>query len=576
MLNANVKSRWCRAALLTAIAAPCAAYAVPQFNVTFSNDVVGSAPNDAPANPGGVSTDPTTVVAQPGTSILVQNGYTDTLTSNTFGTGNVAVFTDTGGASTAMVLRGDIADEISSGVFTVSFDWLEDKGVTPSTSSFFLGLTNQNRGKNLSGIFLDLGEDSGNIRSANDVNYGATLGTAARGVPHHIDWVVDLDQADFSIATSLYLDGNFMHTQRRDPLVPNDGAPSFGALTFSSAGAATGVVALDNIKVQAGNALALGWKGTSGDWNDAGNWSGGIPNAVDAVANFEQTGSSNQTVYANSPVTIGKLRLNTSISYNVTGGVPLTIQSAGTGTIEVLQGSQKINLPLIFASNSAITVSPGATLTLANPTTINANKIVTKSGNVVISAPLILEAGASFVNAAGPLSVFGAPSLAAGANVDVATNSLTIDYRGAGDPVATVRQQLQDGYAAGAWNGDGISTSASIAGQTGLGYSDDPGTQSVLVKYTYYGDTNLDGAVSSIDFTNLVAGYGMTSGAAWAQGDFNYDNKVNTLDFNLLAGNFGATPLPSQGLGGVVPEPALAGLAMPLIGLAIRRRRRAI
>jgi hypothetical protein len=575
MLNANAKARLCRAVLICAIAAPCAAYAVPQFNVTFTNDVVGSAPNDAPANPGGVSVDPTTVVAQPGTSVLVQNGYTDTLTGNTFGTGKVAVVTDTGGASTATILQGAVEDEITSGLFTVSFDWMEDKGVSPSTSSFFFGLTNQNRGKNLAAIFLDLGEDAGNIRSANDVNWGATLGTAARGVPHHIDWVVDLDQSDFSIATSLYLDGNFMHTQRREPFGASDGAPSFGAMTISSAGAATCVVALDNIRIQPGNALAQGWKGTSGDWHDAANWSGAIPNAVDAVANFEQTGSSNQTVYANSPVTIGKLRLNSGISYNITGGVPMTIQSAGTGTIEVLQGNEKINLPLIFASSSAVTVSPGATLTLANPTTISAGKTVTKSGNVVISAPLILEAGASIVNAAGPLSVFGAPSLAAGANVDLANNSLTVDYRGAADPVATVRQQLKDGYAAGAWNGDGISTSSSIAGQTGLGYSDSPAAQSVLVKYTYYGDTNLDGTVTSIDFTNLVASYGMTAGAGWGQGDFNYDDKVNTLDFNLLAGNFGASPLPGPGLGGVVPEPALAGLMMPLIGLAIRRRRRA-
>jgi hypothetical protein len=236
--------------------APMATQAAPKFSVTFTNDVVGGAPNDAPANPGGASTDPTLVATNPGTSILVQNGYTDTLTGNTFGTGKVAVFTDSSSsANSAMILQGNIADEISTGLFTVSFDWMEDKGVSPSTSSFFFGLTNQSRGKNLAAIFLDLGEDAGNIRSGNDVNWGATLGTAARGVPHHIDWVVDLDQSDFSVATSLYLDGNFMHTQRREPFGASDGAPSFGAMTISSAGAATCVVAVDNIVIQAGNAV---------------------------------------------------------------------------------------------------------------------------------------------------------------------------------------------------------------------------------------------------------------------------------------------------------------------------------
>src|SRR5207237_2728443 len=128
-----------------------------------------------------------------------------------------------------------------------------------------------------------------------------------------------------------------------------------------------------------------------------------------------------------------------------------------------------------------------------------------------------------------------------------------------------------------AWTGKGItSTSAAAATATahktalGIAESSDLGTTSfsgqtvdstsVLVRYTYSGDANLDGVVTTTDFNLLAANFG-GSGKRWFNADFNYDGSVNTTDFNLLASNFGqpafadARSGASSTLGALVPEP---------------------
>jgi hypothetical protein len=100
----------------------------------------------------------------------------------------------------------------------------------------------------------------------------------------------------------------------------------------------------------------------------------------------------------------------------------------------------------------------------------------------------------------------------------------------------------------------------------------------VLVKFTRYGDANLDGQVNLADFNALAANFGQ-SNRFWRQGDFNYDGTVNLQDFNRLAANFGlsaagpqVTPHDWARLGAAVPEPAVACVALTL--LLPRRKRR--
>jgi hypothetical protein len=103
----------------------------------------------------------------------------------------------------------------------------------------------------------------------------------------------------------------------------------------------------------------------------------------------------------------------------------------------------------------------------------------------------------------------------------------------------------------------------------------------VLVRYTPYGDADLNGVVNLNDFNRLAANFG-ASGVGWADGDFDYSGSVNLSDFNRLAANFGLSAGPEgptvedwAALAAAVPEPAvLAPLACAAL-LARRRKRRA-
>ena len=381
-----------------------------------------------------------------------------------------------------------------------------------------------------------------------------------------------------------YLDGNLIGNV--DTLDGTVGQPTRIYTGDTNGGTQYQGFAVDYFKV--GNILSdqTGWLiDGSGDWNIATNWNfGTIPNGVGALAVFGSAITSAQTVYTNIPVTVGTLRFNNANRYNITGNGSLAIEtSSGSGLIDVQAGSQKINLPLFFNSDSNVTVAGGAELLISNPVTIRANKTVTKTGAVTIEAPLILESGAVLALASGPTTAFGAPSLASGAKIDVKTNSMTVDYRGQVSPAATIKAQLASGYASGAWNGEGINTSSAVAHQTALGWKDDAASSSILVKYTYYGDANLDGQVDISDLGALATAW--QTSAVWSQGDFDYSGFVDISDLGKLATNWQlgvGSPLgpsfdealASVGLAGVsVPEPA--GLSIiGLVALAFRRRRR--
>lgn len=173
----------------------------------------------------------------------------------------------------------------------------------------------------------------------------------------------------------------------------------------------------------------------------------------------------------------------------------------------------------------------------------------------------------------GALSIFagGTASIAAGGNrvltatsinlsgsgvLDMNDNDVIVDYTGA-SPLAAITARLASGYSAGTWNGPGINSSAAAAsGNTAIGvaeatdlFSTFPATFSgqqidntaVLLRYTPYGDADLNGAVNSDDFNRLAANFGQAA-KRWTHGNFNFDaaGAVNSDDFNLLAGNFGA------------------------------------
>jgi hypothetical protein len=131
----------------------------------------------------------------------------------------------------------------------------------------------------------------------------------------------------------------------------------------------------------------------------------------------------------------------------------------------------------------------------------------------------------------------------------------------------------------GLWNAQGITSSTAAANTqhlTALGIIlNDNGSgvpiyntfdgqavdvNSILVKYTYYGDANLDGVVNGADYALMNTGL-----SGWRNGDFNYDGAINATDFALIdnAFNFQGGPLAFGELGSLsslptVPEPSSA------------------
>jgi RHS repeat-associated protein len=171
----------------------------------------------------------------------------------------------------------------------------------------------------------------------------------------------------------------------------------------------------------------------------------------------------------------------------------------------------------------------------------------------------------------------------AGRTLEIGKSTVYISYSGpTNDPIFAIRPYLQAGYNSGAWNGTatattGVITSTAAQGNpshnTAIGYADWADGQGVNatpntieLKYTLYGDANLDGQVNSADLQILL--FGLNRPGAWDQGDFNYDAQVNSADLQALLftlntslGNQ-ATPV------GVPTVEAAAGAAAPVAAVS--------
>jgi hypothetical protein len=170
---------------------------------------------------------------------------------------------------------------------------------------------------------------------------------------------------------------------------------------------------------------------------------------------------------------------------------------------------------------------------------------------------------------------------------DLMDNALIVDYANAlSDPIAAIHDYLVSARK-DKWTGSGLASSSANAAAssphpTALGYAESSAlglatfmgqsidNTTLLVKYTYVGDANLDGRVNGLDFNLLATNYGATGGKHWFMGDFNYDGFANSMDFSALAVNFNQV-LASSPLASLVPEPNVVFLMAA--ALLVRRRR---
>ena len=182
----------------------------------------------------------------------------------------------------------------------------------------------------------------------------------------------------------------------------------------------------------------------------------------------------------------------------------------------------------------------------------------------------------------GGLAIGGGSTPTSRVNLD--TGSLIVDYAaGAANPAAQVRDWVKAGYNAPAadWNGNGItsgSAKANVNHLTAVGVIDntDPvvggrttfegqavDASSVLVRYTYWGDANLDGVVNFDDYDVIDYYYWFPLPAAqmgWWTGDLDMDGNVDFDDYDKIDYAYWFQGSPLGGLGAVSLEPAVARL----------------
>ncbi len=202
--------------------------------------------------------------------------------------------------------------------------------------------------------------------------------------------------------------------------------------------------------------------------------------------------------------------------------------------------------PVIKAAGPAavVTINPAAALVVhlgGLSLTGGASAVVTSLGTArTATNHRVLVLGLAGTTAAPPLAVDSASTL------DLTDNDL-VDH---GGNLATINGLLRAGFAAGTgyWNGAGIGSSVAAAGTlfalgeaqpaaAGTFDGEAVGPADVEVRYTYYGDANLDGVVNAADYLRVDVGF-FNRLTGWQNGDFNYDCVVDGSDYTMIDNAF--------------------------------------
>jgi autotransporter-associated beta strand protein len=393
---------------------------------------------------------------------------------------------------------------------------------------------------------------TGNLANKAGLPNGALLGA---------DYSQDVWAGNVNLSASAYISGGYSGSLTISGVISGSASAAVG---FSSDSSATTILA--NVNTYTGETQIVTQNGGTALLQLA------VPNAINSSSGLNFVGGqAGQLDLNGNPVSFAYLTGNSS-SYLITNTASTlatltVVQKAGTSTFagQITDGNGQVALKFTGTGNQTLTGSN----TYSGGTTVN-------SGTVTAAALASLGTGIITVNGGG--IIFSNTSL------------------------STIFPLIQSGYNGGGWNGSsGINSSAAAADPKHLHavgmyqpasattFEGQPlGSGDVAVKYTYYGDANLDGTVSSADYTLIDAGFLSHGGlTGWQNGDFNYDGVINGSDYTLIDNAFNTqgaaiaasvanpTAVPTDQISQTssVPEPDVLGLfAISAASLLGRRR----
>lgn len=309
-------------------------------------------------------------------------------------------------------------------------------------------------------------------------------------------------------------------------------------------------------------------------------------------------------------VATGRLDVSASLGggLNLTGGVSgpggLRVSGAGTVTLggsldysghtTIDGGTLRLLSPLITpASDLMLGSGAQVELSASSRPTAGEGEVVARVARLVVGEGALLTVPAVDRTSVVPaVLVFDSLTLHQGGHLDLGNG----DALARGADLSSLRSAVSSWWNGGGRNGTGLGTSAQIQGLPAaawttlavvpaassagfLSLSEWAGlvldADDILIKYTYLGDTDLNGLVDARDVNRVL--HGWSAGlVGWSGGDTNYDGVVDGFDYlNVLQAlqNQGSPLATGPGTGSTVPEPCTAMISVPIL-LALTRRNR--
>lgn len=276
--------------------------------------------------------------------------------------------------------------------------------------------------------------------------------------------------------------------------------------------------------------------------------------------------------------------INAFVGVDSGGTLLISSTNAGTADIGYVGNSGTV---ILEQGSATIGYFGGGTLSCNDSGSVTIGQIM--STNLYSTGTIVLrDNGGSTVS---KVKAFSVPQ------IDLNNQTLLVDYAAGNSPFTSLQTKIRTGFAnhwqptansifssnasAAANREIGIAELASLFAVVPSSYLNTPvDSSTVVMRYTYAGDANLDGKVDVVDLGMLAAHW--QQNGSWVNGDFNYDGVVDIVDLGVLASDWqaGATgsgmsfaeALASVNFGDAsVPEPAVLA---PAALLLLRRRRR--